>query len=365
VLPGEVRALHASADGALWLITDGGFATLRDTTWQVTRAELGGELAGVDDLGRVWVVSDDGAAISAFHRRQDGSDDDWTSTTYGADAGWRTVASADAWHREIGPVETDGAGRVWLATSQDVRVFDAERWTVLTPAEMGMGEIGPRETWATLTLELAQSSGTVWVGACDWGGPGPLGGQGVRWFEGGSWRGADAPVAAGCATAIAEDRQGRVWMAVDERVWRYTPTSGTWTELAPPEPPMADVRFGFVQAMALDPSGDPWPAMVLCGGASCYGSIALYHVEDGTWVRMGEPLDFGGGLPPHRLIPDTRGVRWIIWAGSLHRVAGEALSEPVTDLGLIRHAVVDDAGRAWFVAPFEGREMLWTLKPSS
>ena len=51
-------------------------------------------------------------------------------------------------------------------------------------------------------------SGTVWVRECEWGGPGPFGGRGVRWFDG-SWHGADSPVASGCATVGPEGETAR------------------------------------------------------------------------------------------------------------------------------------------------------------
>ncbi len=351
MLPGRFQRLHTSADGAVWLITDEGIARLEDGAWHIHLADFDGDLVGIDDSDRAWVVNEDTTTIATW----DGSS--WV--VYGADDGWLPVGLEDDWYRGIGRMQSDGTGRLWLATSQDVRMLDGERWTVFTPAAMGLGEVGQQELWATFTVETAERTGTVWVGECDWCGPGPFGGQGVRWFDGETWHQPHPSLAAGCATTIKEDNEGRVWMGVEENLWRYDPASGEWTKLKPPTPPVDAMRFGFADAIALDSSGDPWPAMVLCGGASCYGSIVLYRVRDGAWMQIGEPLEYGGGLPPPYLASDAAGTRWLLWAGSLHRVTEEGISEPVPGLGLGHQLVVDAAGRSWLVARHQGQDMLW------
>lgn len=371
VLTGQVQRLHASPDGALWLITDEGVARMQDGTWRVYLTDFTGELVGIDAAGRVWVVSEDMMQITAFRQSQDTAWDGASWIAYGADEGWSPVTLEDERYRGIGWGQSDGMGGFWLTTPQDVRFFDGQRWKVFTPEAMGMGEVGPEALWATFAMEIAESTGMIWVGECDWGGPGPFGGQGVRWFDGSTvseaalttggqnWHGADSPVGTGCVTVIEEDGQGRIWMGVDDRLWRYEPAFGEWTEFAPPEPPVDWTRFGFAHAIALDPSNDPWPAMVLCG-ASCYGKIVLYRVQDGAWTQIGEALEFGGFLPPHEVVVDATGTRWLFWAGSVYRV-GEGVLEPVPGLGFVRHIVVGAAGRVWFVVRHEGRDVLRTL----
>ncbi len=352
VLPGQFQQLYASPDGALWLVTDKGVAVRRDEGWRAYLDDLSGEMVGIDPDGRVWVMSEDTAQIRAW----DGSS--WT--VYGAETGWQPLVLEDEWYREIGWVQPDEQGRLWLATSQDVRMLHGERWTVFTPADMDMEPFDPHVLWATFALEVAESTDTVWIGECDWGGPGPVGGQGVRWFDGQAWHGADSPVPGGCATFIEEDRQGRVWIGVEENVWRYDAMSGGWSRFVPPDPPIADMRFGFVHALALDPHDDAWPALVLCGGASCFGRIALYRIEDDVWTQIGDTADFGGGLPAHKLVPDGADAYWLFWVGSLYRVVGET-AELVYGLGPVYHTVVDASGRVWFAAWYDGRDWLWTL----
>jgi hypothetical protein len=263
---------------------------------------------------------------------------------------------ADTWSLYVSGGQSDALGRLWFVTSQDVRVFDGERWIVITPADMGMGPPVHEELGQEFRASVL-SDGTVWVLECDWGGPGPFGGRGARWFDGTTWHGADSPVAAGCATVIAEDDAGRVWLGVEDILWRYDPASDTWTEFAPPAPPAGWGRFGFANYLTLDPAGDPWPALVICGGASCYGSIALYHVHDGTWIQIGDPSDFGG-LAWGPLF-DADGIPWLFWSDGIYRVVENRL-EPMALL-YTRSAIVDGADRVWFLAWYGRQEWLWTL----
>lgn len=346
IVPGEFRRFHRT-DDTVWLVTDAGFAQLDDGVWRASVNDVPGTPVGVDGANRPWVVSPDTKTISAWNSSS------WT--TYADETGWLPVASDDEPCHD-GWMQPDGGGRLWLTTCRDVRAFDGDRWTVYSPADMGMAEVGPQESWATFTLEVAGSG--VWVGTCDWGGPGPVGGQGVRWFDGETWRGADSPVAAGCATDIVESNQGQVWIALDNRLWRHSPDTGEWTDLPPPEPPIADMRFGFADALTLDPSGNVWPAMVLCGGASCYGSIVLYEVDGAEWTQIGEPLDFGGGIPAPQVLADGTGARWLSWAGSLYRLRDD-VPESVPNLGFVRDIVVDGTGRVWLAVEDQGRSVLW------
>ncbi len=344
VLPGRFPGLRPAPDGTLWLTTDQAIARGIENTWTVVLAEYTGRLVGMDAQGRVWVVSDDTIEISAW----DGAS--WT--VYAADEGW--IPLTDDW-RVVRGGSSDELGRFWLTTSQDVRVFEGARWTVFTPQDMGMGEVGREDLAAEFVLTSVKDSGTVWVGECDWGGPGPFGGQGARWFDGQVWHGADTPVAAGCVTVISSDPAGHVWLGVDADLWRYDPTTASWTQFAPPVPPYEAPRFGFVVDIALDPTGDPWPILALCGGASCFNGNVLYHLQDGAWSQITERDETG----TERLVFDAAGAAWLFWAGDLYRVKGETLE---TVAGLFAQSVVLDAnGQVWFVATHSGRDVLFTI----
>jgi ligand-binding sensor domain-containing protein len=349
VLSGTVEALHPAPDGALWLMTDQGVARLVDDTWDILLTEFEGELAGVDAAGRIWTINEDASGISAW--------DGVSWTTYADDEGWTPLTD---WRRHVARGQSDELGRFWLATSQDVRVFEGERWTVFTPEDMSMGP--PMYDDLDQDFEVAiLSSGEIWVRECDWGGPGPFGGRGARWFDGSTelaaggqaWQGADSPVASGCVTVIEEDSSGRVWLGWGAGLWRYDPVSGDWTYFAPPESPIEGKSLGFVMDLVIDRAGDPWLTLALCGGASCFGDIASYRVQSGVWTQTEEQI------AQWELASDADGTPWLFADGSIYRITGD-VPEKIAQLSA-RFVTVGADRRIWFVARREGRDILWTL----
>jgi hypothetical protein len=346
VVSGGVQALVSTADGTLWLITEQDIAKIVGTTITVYLEDISGEIAGIDALGRVWVVNEDAAQISAW--------DGQTWTAYGAEAGWTSLT--DDYNPYVRGGQSDLLGRIWFATSQDVRAFDGNQWTVYTPQVMGMGPSVYEDLMTSFQVSVL-SSGMVWVTECDWGGPGPFGGRGIRWLDEGVWQGASSPVASGCAIAIAEDSVGRVWAGVDSILWRYDPASGAWDEFALPEPPIAEMRFGFIDSLAIDSYDTVWPLLVLCGGASCFGNCVLYHFHDDLWTQVGEVGEYDSGY--WGPIFDAAGTPWLYWDGGIYRISGDSpeLVSPLEG----RIATIDNSERLWFMAPHNGREMLWVL----
>jgi hypothetical protein len=346
VLSGTVESLVSTADGTLWLITEQDIAKILDTTLTVYLTGIAGEVAGIDSTGRVWVVNEETTEISAWNGQA------WT--TYGVDAGW-TPLTDDTYQYVHGGL-SDLQGRIWFTTSQDVRAFDGNQWTVYTPQEMGMGPMLYEDLMASFEVTVLPS-GRVWVSECDWGGPGPFGGRGIRWLDDGVWQGASSPVASGCAIAIAEDSLGQVWMGVDSNLWRYDPASGDWTEFSLPEPPIAEMRFGFIDSLVVDPHDTVWTILVLCGGASCYGNCVLYHFRDELWTQVGEVGEYDSGYWGPIFGADA--VPWLYWDGGIYRISGNSpeLMSPLMG----RFSAKDNSGRLWLVAPDKGRDMLWVL----
>jgi len=151
-----------------------------------------------------------------------------------------------------------------------------------------------------------------------------------------------------------------VWLGVDGDLWRY---DGEWTLFAPPEPPEG-LRNGFITDLALDPAGDPWLTLALCGGASCYGWLVHYYVHDGVWTQVGELLDDYYPVQKPVFVPrqgdlDAMGTPWLFWNGNLYRIEGDAPELVARFIVYVLSA--DSAGRAWFVAWHEGQTALWTL----
>lgn len=347
VLPGTVTGLYATVDGALWLVTDRGVANLVDATWNVYSADFAGKLVSVDEVGRVWVLNEDASEISAW--------DGETWAVFDQDAGWIPLVD---WFINVNWGEVDGSGRLWLTTSQDVRVFDGERWEVYIPEDMGMGPPEFDDLVSDFVVNVLEESDEVWVGECDWGGPGPFGGRGVRWFDGETWQGANSPVASGCVTVIEEDSSGLVWVSLEGDLWRYTPTSGNWTRFSPPEPEDAN-RYGFATAITLDAVGDPWPIMAPCGGASCFIGVVSFHVNNGVWTQIAGREEYG----PQRVVFGEDSTPWLFIDVGVYRVV-EDVPRLASEL-FVQHLAVDAQGKVWVVAWHDDIEYLWVLEGAS
>lgn len=330
-LLGEVTGLRADPDGDLWVFATYGYAVWRDGQWTTQPSGRDQILIGVDDAERMWFfIEEDRSKITFW--------DGGPEFTL-ADDGWLPVPDP-AWLEGRG-VLTDGAERVWLATEQDVRAFDGTRWTVFAAPDMDMTPPQDPGILTMFTLELVGEPGQIWVGECDWGGPGPLGGGGARWFDGQAWQGADSPVGSGCVVAIEEDSLGRVWVGLDADLWRYDPSADEWTRFGPPQP-TERYRIGYVTDIAIDPTGEPWPLFALCGGASCGGEQARYRLHDGAWAQIG---DVSYGMD-QTLVFDGAGTPWLL-GGGMYQVESNQPVEPPISLLAVQAVTVDTVGRVW------------------
>ncbi len=336
--------LRPEADGALWLVTDLRVLTLRDGTWATYLSDLIGRMLGMDASHRVWVIAGRGDEISAW----DGAH--WS--TYGPAAGWEPLPEGSSIY---GGIVFDHRDQAWLATELDARVFDGERWTLYGLEEMGMPVPEFDEIEHGMQLFFLPVRGQVWAGSCFWAGPGPVGGGGVRWFDGESWRGADSPVASGCAMQVREDTAGNVWVGIDDALWRLDAGSQVWSSFPAPQPPTGN-RFGFVTDLPIDRAGEPWPELAACGGASCYGDTVRYHVTSGDWVQVGA---IGTLEDPSQLLFDATGQAWDFTPAGFYRVEG-AGTEPTGQI-FIEFVTQDPQGSIWFVWAQSGEKSIWVF----
>ena len=186
--PSEDVQVRALADGSVWVITNDAVMRWDGLTWEVVLSESGDVLAAVDDGGRLWVLRKDTSKIAAW---QDGQ---WT--TYDDNSGWTDAYTSEPswwapspWSAYSGP-----AGTIWLPMARDVRAFDGKKWSLYTLEVMGF----PPPEWDEMDIihriAMREGGAEVWVGECYYSGPGPMGGQGVRWFDGKTWHGEEAPV---------------------------------------------------------------------------------------------------------------------------------------------------------------------------
>lgn len=340
--------LHAQPDGSLWLMTRAGYATFRDGQWDTQLLDQEQTLVGVDAAGRAWIFSKTGEKI--YYRRVG---EELTP----ADAGWTPVWLPLTLQGR--GVLSDSQGRVWLATEQDVRVFDGEQWTIYTREAMGIPAASGEDTLTGYKLTYVESQQQMWVGLCDWYGEAGSQGGGASWFDGQTWRGAQIPAIDDCVTTIAADAEGRVWLGMDDGiVQRFDQVSGDWQQFTLPAP--GDYRISHVATLTMGPDGTPWALAALlppvCGGASCEASArAFYHFQDGAWVTVLVPDDesedsLSTNFPQHILF-DGMGTPWVFlgWA-TVSRVENNRLVEPSVAELYWFSATVDAAGQIWVIA---------------
>jgi hypothetical protein len=206
-----VLDLRAAPDGIMWIRSHEGWASLYKNKWTLHTGTQDSVLAGFDELGRVWLVSEKGETISAWDGVR------WTK--YGPEAGWSPAGFPVPPSNER--IAIDKHRRVWLVTREDVRAFDGQRWTHYGPEQIGfahtseMAEAGFSDSDYWLTDVIADGEGDVWVADCSWMGPGPLG-HGARWLADDRWQGQDSRVVAtGCIYDIEVDPPGHIWAGVN------------------------------------------------------------------------------------------------------------------------------------------------------
>jgi hypothetical protein len=342
-LPGRIVDLRAGPEEVLWVLSESGVASLHGKVWTVHFSDEEFLLAGFDAAGRMWMVNEQGTAAWS-----------WDGTV------WQVFCETEGWTPVQTPASihlgedllTDLSGRVWMTTGQDVRMFDGRVWEVYSLEEMGFE--ADLETAASQGFSLPALAmdhvGRVWVGDCDFQGEVNTG-QGARWFDGENWQGVDVPTDSGCVQDIAVDQKGRVWLGIDEVLWRFDPASKEWASFKPPEAPSGD-RFDRIVHIAFGSDGEPWPALKVCGGASCGGFEVRYHLRKDTWTQIGKTVDYLS----EGFYFDPAGTPWLYSAETLYRVVGDNL-EPIS--GLKVSAVTQDStGRLWIAAEYQRQTLV-------
>jgi hypothetical protein len=342
ILFGAVIDFRLLPDGRMILTTSRGYATFEDEDIFLQMAGYSQQMVGVDDFERMWFFIDgDGSRIYFW----DGGLDFIL-----ADAGWEPVDDVGIMLGQ--GVVTDSEDQVWLYTERDVRMYDGEQWTIFDMDDLGMPTPPYEEIIRNLSLHYLKGIDQIWLASCYWGGPGPIGGGGVRWYEKGVWKGGGTSVREGCALSVAEDESGRVWMGVDDILWRYNPKTASWRHFPVPEPTDSK-RYRFAGDIVISPEGEPWASFLLCGGASCE-DFNRFRRQGEDWIPIGEPYFF-----TQKLLFDGNGAPWIFGDG-IARVEDNQ-STPISEL-IVEGVAVDANGRIWVVGhPMGGEMALWVM----
>jgi ligand-binding sensor domain-containing protein/signal transduction histidine kinase len=214
-------------------------------------------------------------------------------------------------------VVADGAGAVWIGT-----VRGLNRWAEGRIVAVGEPEL--RE--ASVASLLRDSHGRVWVTTA--AGVGYL--SGTRWIR-------VPEIGEGFFRALAEDREGNVWVSEQEH-GLYRITDGRLAERLPWS------RFPSVgaRALAADPRGGVWVGL-LEGGVGYVRNSRLervYTTRDGLGAGAVWDLQF-----------DQRGALWVATDGGLSRIDEGRIITATPSNGLpcagVQWVVEDNAGALW------------------
>jgi hypothetical protein len=349
-LPVQVRALE---DGSVWVITFEWAARWNRETWDFIYPLEEGVQADVDALGRLWLLKQDADGIDVW---QDGQ---WT--TYGIESGWTKAyqSASDWWAPKPWRVSIAADGTIWLPTQDDVRQYDGQHWIVHTMEQMGFPAPEYDDSIAH-QITLLDGGREVWVGECFYSGPGPMGGQGVRWFDGTTWRGEDVPVGQACVSFTGVDTAGNVWLGAKDVLWQYKWADDTWMAYYLPESFLSGYNFTHPRDLIVDNLGDIWVILQYCGGGSCDAISRLHRIHGGMWSQVLETQDWF--MPPKILALDHVGQGWLFWDETVIRLEGSSL-EPVIELA-VRGVDIAPDGKMWIVVVgYETDATLWVLKP--
>lgn len=337
-----VSHFHVTRENIVWLASGGTVAYLAGAQWRLLDTPPESVFIGVDSDGRPWVIADAGASVQVW------LGDQWQ--VYGDSAGWQ----ADHAGIRSGPV-ADAAGQLWWAAMIDLVHFANDQWSVVTLDDLKLAppELEGAQVVHTLFADVDRD---IWVGACYFGGPGPIGG-GLRRLVNNTWQPTGSQLDDECVLAFANGAAGALWIGGEDAVWRYE-RDGQWLELPLPARNTDGERLRHVLDIAVDATGSPWPALWICGGASCGMGFQRYHLEGGQWISN----DGWNTAALKPLFFDTRGVGWF-FDNERSQVSSTSSEGFVSELSIRAVTQAPDGG-IWFLASeFDGPFSLWLLAP--
>lgn len=305
-----------------------------DNRWQFYTT-YAGQFKGIDDSGRVWLFRQNGL-ISTI----DGANH---QVIYNQNSGWPAVD----WVEDM---VLDSSGRVWFLTAADIRRLEGEQWLIIHFAEAGLGVTESESIEPTYQL---LSNGSIWLSQCNWAGPGPAGGLGVRWFDGTTWQGDDSPLAEECIFTMVSSAPDDVWFGGQQAIWHYQ--AGQWQQISFPTAPAGSNGFGFVSHLSIDSTNTPWPILSLCGGASCFAGELLYTLNATNWQQ----IEGWNGLYPAIIQADQQGNKWIFNNGGIYQWQNNQLTV-WPDLIPVK-VPAGNQTPLWFAAQYENQLLLWKM----
>ena len=347
---GKIKSLWGDSQGRLWLSGSQGIYRREGEEWIGMYPSSAGQILGQDDIGRVWLLLDDGAQIAAWR------DGDWT--VYDAKRGWQPVEGGGYLSRGFGDgLVMDEAGRLWLATGgDDLRRLDPANglWSSLTARQIGFDPPLEEGYQGHFLTDVALSdSGKLWVADCIGVGEG-LDGQGIRRYNGQDWLNTEF-TQDDCIFDLEVGKRGDVWAGAVDALLKYSPITGSWSRIQLP----IWGRFQVVVDVTLDDEGRPWIELLRAGGASLDGGAACFYLDGNEWVPVIE-------LPqwqPYTVVQAEEGQAWVFLSGMLYHYSSDGLQEISSLPAQYVDMVLDGDGRLWVARLGTDDGQLWWYEP--
>jgi hypothetical protein len=294
------------------MITNRDIVRLSDSGWTVYLSNYEGYFVGIDTLGRAWFIDLDfigpptgpGSAIcpgldsiSAW----DGAK--WTK--YSSESGW-TGFCIDP---PSGFSMAELHGQIWISTIGDLRLFSGSSWRIIKPEEIGLT---PR---LFLVVQSFAGANEVWVTGCYVTTDTPHGSD-IYWYDGSKWQNKSMPEDSVCSSQMQEDRQGNVWLGVDNTLWRFTRATKEWVNFAPAE--RVSTR---ITALAFNEAGEPWFMPRTCDSQRGCIASTLYHLQNDVWI----PISLNPGIGFSSLLIDPANHVWVSAKDGVYQIVNESL----------------------------------------
>jgi ligand-binding sensor domain-containing protein/PKD repeat protein len=390
---GRINAIAVDKEGNVWFATEpywdddlgeevgGGVSVLlADGTWNtytVANSGLGSDYVyavAVDEAGNTWFAVEEGVSVHLA---------DGTWTTY-------TTASTDSGLGSdyVYAIAVDEAGNAWFATEPD--------WDDDLGEEVGGGVsvLLTDGTWITYTVaNSGLGSDYVYAIAVDkesnvWFATEPywdddlgeeVGGGVSVLLADGTWTtyttaSTDSGLGSDYVYAIAVDKEGNAWFAVEEGV-SVLLADGTWTTYTTDN---SGLGSDYVRAIAVDEEGNAWFATEPFWdddlGEEVGGGVSVL-LADGSW-RQYDASDGLGSDDVTAIAVAPDGTRWVATypnpdlgqPGGVTAIRGplavlspwQSYTAPFEELGSgyyfqgVDQVAADPAGNRWFLATWGG-----------
>lgn len=243
---------------------------------------------------------------------------------------------------------------VWLATSNDVRLFNGSTWRIFTANEIGIQLPMKAGIQSAFTISHDPSTGNIWVAACYWKGNQWIGGTSPFQFDGKSWHRTEFPVENICVTNLSIGNNGNILLTTPVSLWEYN--GQEWAEVSLPSTDAGSRNTTFrFDSMWTDKFENQWVIGSIIKPSGVVEQHILYQYENQNLFRI---ASFKGLLPP-RIFFSSIAYSIAFTEKQLYQVTPtgmELLSEHFFDL-----IAQDETGNIWLISDTKTRPVLWQL----